>query len=172
MTEDSPRRKRGGGRAGNARRGGAAIDQLPWHIPEVSDKPTEPLSAEGIEAIHNAAMRILEEIGIDFLHEGARQRLKEAGADVTDGEDRVRMDRNMVSELVAKAPSQFTLTPRNPARQVTIGGNHQVYVNVSSPPSCTFSWTAPKASTELSCFSTSTEFCAPSRHASGTFGHG
>lgn len=136
MNEASPRRRRGGGRSGNIRRGGAAIDQVDWHIPRISDKPTEPLTEEGVEAVHNAAMRILEEIGIDFLHEGARERLKEAGADVIDGEERVRMDRDMVMELVAKAPAEFTLTPRNPERQVTVGGNHQLYVNVSSPPSC------------------------------------
>jgi len=136
MNERIQRRKRGGGRAGNARRGGAAIDQLPWHIPEISDAPTEPLTEEGVHAIHNAAMRILEEIGIDFLHEGARAKLKEAGADVTDGEPRVRMDRAMVMDLVAQAPAEFTITPRNPARQVTVGGKHQLYVNVSSPPSC------------------------------------
>ncbi|MEO1494636.1 MAG: trimethylamine methyltransferase family protein [Pseudomonadota bacterium] len=130
------KRSRGGGRAGNVRRAGAAIDQVDWHIPQVSDAPTEPLTEEGVEAIHNAAMRILEEIGIDFLHEGARAELKAAGADVQDGEERVRMDRDMVLELCAKAPSEFTLTPRNPDRKITIGGRNQVYVNVSSPPSC------------------------------------
>ena len=114
MNEQPTRRRRGGGRSGNVRRGGAAIDQLDWHIPEISDKPTEPLTEEGVEAIHNAAMRILEDIGIDFLHEGAREKLKAAGADVSDGEERVRMGRDMVMEYVAKAPSEFTLTPRNP----------------------------------------------------------
>ncbi|MEM0991089.1 MAG: trimethylamine methyltransferase family protein [Pseudomonadota bacterium] len=132
---EQPRRKRGG-RAGNARRGGAAIDQVPWHISEISDQPTEPLREEGVLAIHNAAMRILEEIGIDFLHEGARAELKAAGAEVEDGEERVRFGRDMVMEVVAKAPSQFTMTPRNPDRKVTVGGAHQLYVNVSSPPSC------------------------------------
>ena len=65
MSDASPRRRRGGGRAGNTRRDGNAIDQIDWHIPEISDAPTEPLRPEGVEAIHNAAMRILEEIGID-----------------------------------------------------------------------------------------------------------
>ncbi|MEM9139944.1 MAG: trimethylamine methyltransferase family protein, partial [Pseudomonadota bacterium] len=133
---EQPKRRRGGGRSGNVRRGGAAIDQIDWHIPAVSDAPTEPLTNEGVAAIHEAAMSILEDIGIDFLHEGARNRLKAAGADVRDGEERVRMGRDMVMEYVAKAPAEFTLTPRNPAKALTIGGNRQVYVNVSSPPSC------------------------------------
>ena len=44
MTEQVQKRKRGGGRAGNAlRRGSASIDQMPWHLPINTDKPTEPL---------------------------------------------------------------------------------------------------------------------------------
>ena len=113
MNEQTGRRRRGGGRSGNVRRGGAAIDQVDWHIPEISDKPTEPLTREGVEAIHNAAMRILEEIGIDFLHEGAREELKKAGAEVQDGEERVRMGRDMVMELTAKAPSLSISALRN-----------------------------------------------------------
>ena len=136
MNEETPRRRRGGGRAGNTRRAGPAIDQLPWQIPQNPDNPTEPLSEDHVQAIHNAAMRILEEIGIDFLHEGAREKLRQAGADVRDGEERVRMGRDMVMDLVAKAPSEFTITPRNPARKVHVGGRSQLYVNVSSPPSC------------------------------------
>ncbi len=57
---DDARRKRAGGRAGNAQRAGtAAIDQMPWRIPQNHDRPTEPLGPEGIQAIHKGAMRIL-----------------------------------------------------------------------------------------------------------------
>ncbi len=134
---EQAKRKRGGGRAGNARRSPvSAISQLEWQLPRLTDRPTEPLSPEGVEAVHNAAMRILEEIGIDFLHPDARRHLKAAGAEVRDGEERVRMGRDMVMELTARAPQTFTITPRNPERRLEIGGDRQVYVNVSSPPSC------------------------------------
>jgi len=133
---EAPRRRRGGGRSGNTRRGGVSIDQLPWQIPQITDAPTEPLSQEGVAAIDNGAMRILEEIGIDFLHEDAKAHLKAAGADVDPDSNRVRFDRAMVREYVAKAPSTFTLTPRNPDRMLTVGGRNQLYINVSSPPSC------------------------------------
>ena len=53
------------------------IEQLPWTQPVYTDPPTEPLDEDGLEAVHDAAMRIVEEIGIDFLHEGARRILKE-----------------------------------------------------------------------------------------------
>ncbi|CUH82456.1 trimethylamine methyltransferase family protein [Tropicibacter naphthalenivorans] len=136
MPEDaSPppaRRRRHGGRAGNTRRTGPAIEQMPWRIPINMDRPTEPMPPEGVARMHDAAMRILEEIGIEFLHPEAARILRKAGCTV-DGEN-VRMGRDMVLEHIAKAPSQFTITPRNPDRQITIGGNAILFGNVSSPP--------------------------------------
>ncbi len=46
----------------------------------------------------------------------------------------VRMGRDWVMEMVAKAPSQFTITPRNPDRELIIGGKYILFGNVSSPP--------------------------------------
>ena len=46
------------------------------------------------------------------------------------------MDRDFVMEKVRLAPSTFTVTPRNPERQISIGGKHILFVNVSSPPNC------------------------------------
>lgn len=133
MAEASVRRRRGGGRAGNAaRRGGAVIEQMPWRIPVNLDAPTEPLRPEAVEAVHDAAMRILEEIGVAFLNEEALEIFREAGCDV-DGEI-VRMGRDFVMEMVGRAPASFTLTPRNPDRVLPVGGRHMLFGNVSSPP--------------------------------------
>ncbi|WP_026380492.1 trimethylamine methyltransferase family protein [Afifella pfennigii] len=135
----SPRRRRAGGRAGNQRRpapGISSLRQAPWDVPRYADRPSEPLSAEEVERIHLGAMRILEEIGIWFLNEEAQEVLRQAGCEVEESSGRVRMDRAFVMEMVALAPPQFTLTPRNVERCVTIGGPHAVYVNVSSPPNC------------------------------------
>ncbi len=133
MPDTPRRRKRSGGRAGNVRRdSGNVIEQMPWRIPVNTDRPTEPLDVAGVAAIHDGAMRILEEIGIEFLNPESQGILKQAGCTV-DGTN-VRMGRDFVMEMVAKAPSQFTITPRNPDRQIIIGGNHMVFGNVSSPP--------------------------------------
>ncbi|HRW13694.1 trimethylamine methyltransferase family protein [Amaricoccus sp.] len=135
MTDRKARRN--GGRAGHSReRDSAAIRQMPWRIPLNTDRPTEPLSEEGVAAIHAAAMRVLEEIGIDFLNEEAKSILGAAGCRIEPGSDTVHMDRGFVMEQVALAPRQFDITPRNPARKVTLGGGHMAFVNVSSPPNC------------------------------------
>ncbi|MEC9344461.1 MAG: trimethylamine methyltransferase family protein [Pseudomonadota bacterium] len=131
---EPPARRRHGGRAANRRGKDAVIAQLPWTIPVNSDRPTEPLAPEGVEAVHDGAMRILEEIGIEFLHPEALDILARAGCTVH-GQN-VRMGRDMVMEMVGKAPSSFTITPRNPDRTITIGDGHMVFGNVSSPPNC------------------------------------
>jgi trimethylamine---corrinoid protein Co-methyltransferase len=134
MTEDANRkRSRAGGRAGNkSRAGSAVIDQMPWRIPVNTDRPTEPLDAEGVQAIHRTTMRILRDIGIEFLNPESVAILKKAGCTVNG--TNVRMDEDFVMEMVARAPASFTITPRNPEREVIVGGNHMLFVNVSSPP--------------------------------------
>ncbi|MDM7933390.1 trimethylamine methyltransferase family protein [Tabrizicola sp.] len=133
MTEEPTRRKRAGGRAGmQVRAGTAVIDQMPWRIPVNPDRPTEPLDADGVQRVHKTAMRILRDIGIEFLNPEAAAILKQAGC-IVNGTN-VRMDEDFVMEMVARAPSTFTITPRNPDREIIMGGKHMVFVNVSSPP--------------------------------------
>ncbi len=131
--EEQGRRRRAGGHSGNRiRAGGAAINQMPWRIPVNTDRPTEPLDEDGIRAIHNGAMRILRDIGIEFLNPEAVEHLRKAGCKVTG--TNIRMDEDFVMEMIARAPQQFTITPRNPEREVIMGGKHMLFVNVSSPP--------------------------------------
>ncbi len=131
----APRRgRRSGGRAANLRGKGAAIAQLPWSLPVNRDQPTEPLAEDGVQAVHDGAMRILEEIGIEFLHPEAVEILRHAGC-IVDGEN-VRIGRELVMAQLQHAPSSFTLTPRNPERRIEIGGDRMVFGNVSSPPNC------------------------------------
>jgi trimethylamine--corrinoid protein Co-methyltransferase len=132
-TDTASPRRRTGGRAGNARRGRATvIEQMPWRIPENPDRPTEPLTEEGVQAVHDTAMRVLEEIGIEMLHEPTLALCRQAGC-IVDGAN-VRMGREFVMEMVGRAPPSFTITPRNEGRRITIGGRSMVFVNVSSPP--------------------------------------
>ncbi|MEO9781379.1 MAG: trimethylamine methyltransferase family protein [Sedimentitalea sp.] len=133
MADGTAGRRRGGGRAGNAaRRGGVVIEQMPWKPPINIDRPVEPLTEEGVAAIHLGAMEILEDIGIAILNPEALEIFREAGARI-DG-DVVRIGRDFVMEMIAKAPSEFTLTPRNPDRTITVGGKTLLFGNVSSPP--------------------------------------
>ncbi|MEO3433066.1 trimethylamine methyltransferase family protein [Inquilinus sp. CAU 1745] len=112
----------------------AVASQLPWRPLANPLSPIEPLSADQVEAIHDASLTVLEEIGMDFLHPEALAILKKAGADVAPDGNRVRFDRTLVLDSVRHAPSQFTLHARNPARNVTMGGNNLVFATVGSAP--------------------------------------
>jgi trimethylamine--corrinoid protein Co-methyltransferase len=133
MADTGKPRRRGGGRAGAAtRRGTAVIEQMPWRLPVNTDRPTEPLDGDGVQAIHDGAMRILEDVGIEFLNEEALALFRQAGCTVSG--TNVRMGRDWVMEMLSAAPAQFDITPRNPERKITIGGKHTLFGNVSSPP--------------------------------------
>ncbi|QEE36261.1 trimethylamine methyltransferase family protein [Octadecabacter sp. SW4] len=133
MSDTSQRKRRSGGRAANtARRGAQLFKQMPFNPPINIDRPTEPLDEGGVQAIHDGAMRILEDIGIEFLNEEALEIFKKAGCTVNG--TNVRMGRDWVMEMLATAPAQFTITPRNPDREITIGGKTMLFGNVSSPP--------------------------------------
>ena len=85
--------------------------------------PLQVISPEQIEQLHNASMHILENIGLDFLDDEALDLWQQAGAKVDRSARHVWPDRNLVLELVGKAPSTFTWRARNPERSITVGGN-------------------------------------------------
>jgi trimethylamine--corrinoid protein Co-methyltransferase len=97
-------------------------------------RPTEVVSADELESIHNASLQVLEEIGMDFLDEGARDLLVAAGAHVETGTQRVRFDRVMVTERIRTAPSSFTLHATNPEHHLQIGGDWMAFGSVASAP--------------------------------------
>ena len=92
----------------------------------------EVLDEEGVELIHDASMRILEEVGIDFRDPEALDYWQAAGAEVK--EQCVHIPREMLLDLVAKTPEEFTLHGRNPERTVKIGGRHMVFVPTYGNP--------------------------------------
>ncbi len=124
------------GRGRRRTRGGAGLNQLPWRQLVNPYKPIEVLTAEQVERIHDASLTVLEEIGMEFLSDEALGLLARAGADVDRETRRVRFDRALIAESVAHAPSEITLTARNPERNVTLGGNHINFCPVGSPPYC------------------------------------
>ncbi|KGK80983.1 methyltransferase [Thalassobacter stenotrophicus] len=130
---EAPKRRRAGGRRGHAdRAGGAVIEQMPFKQPFNPDPFVEPLNEDGVQAIHKGVVRILKEIGIGFLNPEACAILKEAGCKV-EGHT-VFMDEDFLMEMIGRAPSQWTVTPRNPDKKIVIGGRHMAFGNVSSPP--------------------------------------
>ena len=92
----------------------------------------EYFSDEDVQTIHEATLQVLETVGVDFGYAPAVEVFKRAGCKV-DGQ-RVFLAPRMVMEQVAKAPSEYTLTARNPEKNVVIGGDHIAYIPCYGPP--------------------------------------
>ena len=115
------------------RRATAGIAQRPWRRARNPYKPIAVLSADQIEHIHRTSLDVLETLGIDVWCGEALDLLEAAGADVDNAGRHARLDRGLVEDSIAKAPTEFTLTPRNPSRAITMGGNHVNFGLVGGP---------------------------------------
>ena len=113
------------------------IVQMPWRQMRNPFKPLQIISDDEVEAVHQAALQILAEVGVRCHVAEARAILKQAGAIVDEGDARVRIGRDMVEAALATVPAEVTLTPRNPAHAVTLGGDHMGTAAVLGPPNTT-----------------------------------
>jgi len=128
------RRRNGGRRAKRQDRSAPPLASIPFQTLQNPYAPFEILSESQLEKIHDASMKILEEMGLEFLDEETLDIWQSAGALVDRDSQRVRIERNIVEEALKTVPASFTLRARNPERNVTIGGNHVNFATVASAP--------------------------------------
>jgi trimethylamine--corrinoid protein Co-methyltransferase len=107
---------------------------LPWRAVTNPHAPFEILSADQIEAIHETSLQMLEQIGVELMSVAARDLLRGRGALVDEASGVVKLDRVIVEWALSQAPSNFTLTSRNPAKQLVIGGRNVAFGLVAGPP--------------------------------------
>jgi trimethylamine--corrinoid protein Co-methyltransferase len=121
------------------RRTAGGVPVQPWRRLVNPFTPLEILSTDHVETVHRAALTILRDTGfevlsahaLDVLERGRARVERIAGARGAAG--RVRLDPAQVEELVALAPSVFTLRARNPERGLVFGGRHLVIGAVGGP---------------------------------------
>ena len=109
-------------------------DQLAFSQPQYADAPIEPISADQVEAIHQASLRVLSDIGILFLNDEALSVLDKEGCDIDWATKNVRFDPDWIVEKTSLAPAEFAITARNPEKTNIWGGKHFNFGNVGSPP--------------------------------------
>ena len=123
-------------RAGTRRRGRRQRTRAVVNAPPFIKRQIpfyEFLGEEGLTRLEDQADWIIQEVGLEFRDDPkALEIWKAAGADVKD--TRVRLDRGMARELCQTAPTEFIQHARNPARNVQIGGDAQVFAPVYGPP--------------------------------------
>ena len=130
--ENEPRERRRGRTREASTRASALPDQRPFAQPRLRLPPTELLSADQMEAIHQASLRILRDLGMRVLDPETRGIYEAAGATVR--EQQVTFDPAMVETLIKTAPAEFTLHSWNPAHSLHIGGDWLAFGTVGSAP--------------------------------------
>ena len=91
-------------------------------------------SQDRLEAIHDTALRVIEELGIKVLNDEARAIFRDAGARVDEETLMVNIDRELVASALRSAPSEFVLHGRSADCDVTLGGDHVAFVCVGGAP--------------------------------------
>ncbi|MEK1890603.1 MAG: trimethylamine methyltransferase family protein [Phyllobacterium sp.] len=109
------------------------VRQMPFGGVANRYPPIAIMSADEIESIHRASLRLLTETGVEILHDESRALLKAAGADVDMSNMRVRFDPAMVEETIRTVPSSFTLQARNPARNLRVGDGSLIFAATGGP---------------------------------------
>lgn len=96
-----------------------------------ADRPEfRVLSREKVEAVHNATLRVLEEIGVDVYEPQAVEMLKRAGCSV-EGERRVRLGRELVEWAIRAAPEGVGVCDREGQLAMLLQGD-RVYFGTGS----------------------------------------
>ncbi|MBQ74185.1 MAG: methyltransferase [Gammaproteobacteria bacterium] len=124
-------------RSHRKKRDANAIRQLPFNNVTNPYPPMEVLNDSQVQKIVTTALTVLESHGMRFMHDESRRLLRQAGANVDDSQQMVRIDRDLVLEKIAQAPSEFTLSARNPDHDLKIGANNIVFTSVGGPAFCT-----------------------------------
>lgn len=91
------------------------------------------LGEDRVAAIHDTALRVLEELGVRILNGEARRVLAAAGAAVSEDTMMVRFDRGLVSAALASAPEVFEVYAGSGECNIKVGGDNIVFGPVGGP---------------------------------------
>lgn len=91
------------------------------------------LSRDRVEAIHDTALRVLEELGMRVLNTEAREVLARAGAEVASDTMMVRFDRGLIAAALDSAPEIFELHDGSASRPLLMGGDSIIFSPVGGP---------------------------------------
>lgn len=99
--------------------------------------PQGAFSDDEIAAMHDTALRVLEDLGIRILLDEARTTFRAAGALVDDDSQMVRIGRDMVESALATAPRSIRLRAANSAHEQVFEPGAALFMAGSGCPNVT-----------------------------------
>lgn len=114
--------QRAGGRRGRAKANaaGAAGRKVDYHNLRHPFPPVGVFTDDRVMAMHETALRVLEELGMKVLLPEARALYRAGGAIIDDDSAMVRIGRDMVAAALTTAPRSITLRAGRRARDVLL----------------------------------------------------
>lgn len=99
--------------------------------------PQKALSEEGVQKVHDTALRTLEELGVRILHEEARKIFERAGARVDHDSQFVYIGRDMVEAALKTAPRSFLYKGARPEFDADLSTGRMVFSPGAGCPNVT-----------------------------------
>jgi trimethylamine--corrinoid protein Co-methyltransferase len=125
------------GRRGRRTAASVSARQISYH-PIFNQLPhPQVFTADQVAAIHDTALRVLEELGIRVLHDEGRRLFRDAGALVDEESQMVRIDRGLVAAALKTAPLRFDIAGGGPGRDIPVGGNSLMFTAGAGCPNIT-----------------------------------
>ena len=134
MDQDTKPRRSGG------RRRAQKAQSAPVRTPDYRQlrhpfEPQKVFSDDEVAAIHNTALRVLEELGMKILLPEAREIFAKAGARVE--EEMVFVGRDIVEAALQTAPSSIQISAINPAKSLTYENGAMIFMAGAGCPNAT-----------------------------------
>lgn len=126
--------RRGGRRGGRARQEAGAAG---WGALRHGLAAQGAFSEDAVAAMHDTALRVLEELGMRVLLDEARAILRAGGALVDEDSRMVRIGRDMVAEALRVAPRSIRLRAADPAHERIFEPGAMLFMAGSGCPNVT-----------------------------------
>lgn len=127
-------------RTGRSRRGkqrAAAGRTVDYHNLNNPFTPQTVFSADEVEALHQNALRVLQELGMKVLLPEARERFKRAGALVDEDSFMVRIGSDIVEAAIASAPKSIQMRAGSREKDLTFELGKLVFLSGGGCPHAT-----------------------------------
>ena len=96
--------------------------------------PQTVFSEDNVEALHQNALRVLQELGIKVLLPEARESLRKAGALVDHDTQMVRIGKDIVADALIHAPGSFEVRGGVPEKCLSVGPGRLIFKSGAGCP--------------------------------------
>ena len=107
------------------------------------------LTKNDVEALHGATLNLMEDYGVCVFGKEAQEILSAAGCKIDKETSQVKFPRNVVNDCISSTPEEFIMYARDPAKNVTIGGDNVTFTTFGTGVAIVDPYTGKRKDTTL-----------------------